>query len=178
MKNRQKIGMILGKMTGGEAVGHYYEDFTRRVDQAAEYLKLTRTQYEFAKYPERELLVSIPVEMDDGTVEIFKGYRVQHSSLLGPYKGGVRFSETVDHDSIRGLAGLMTLKCTLAGLPFGGAKGGVAVDPETLSRAELARLTRRYTAMILPVIGPDVDIPAPDVGTDQVVMGWIMEPTA
>lgn len=175
MKNRQKIGMILGKMTGGEAVGHYYEDFTRRVDQAAEYLKLTRTQYEFAKYPERELLVSIPVEMDDGTVEIFKGYRVQHSSLLGPYKGGVRFSETVDHDSIRGLAGLMTLKCTLAGLPFGGAKGGVAVDPETLSRAELARLTRRYTAMILPVIGPDVDIPAPDVGTDQVVMGWIMD---
>ena len=97
--------MILEKMTGGEAVGHYYEDFTRRVDQAADYLKLTRTQYEFAKYPERELLVSIPVEMDDGTVDIFKGYRVQHSSLLGPYKGGVRFSETVDHDSIRGLRG-------------------------------------------------------------------------
>lgn len=161
--------------TEGEAVGQYYEDFTRRVDQAAEYLKLTRTQYEFAKHPERELLVSIPVEMDDGTVEIFKGYRVQHSSLLGPYEGGIRFSPQVDHNSMRCLAGLMTLKCTLAGLPFGGAMGGVKVQKEKLSPAELARLTRRYTAMILPVIGPDVDILAPDAGTDEEVMGWIMD---
>lgn len=156
-------------------MGHDYEDFTRRIDQAASQLKLSRTQYEFAKYPERELLVSIPVEMDDGTVELFRGYRVQHSSLLGPYKGGIRFSPGVDHESMRCQAGLMTLKCTLAGLPFGGAKGGVEVDPKRLSRAEFARLTRRYTAMILPVIGPDVDILAPDAGTDEVVMGWIMD---
>ena len=152
-----------------------YEDFTRMIDRAAEILKLDRTQYEFAKYPEREMIVSIPVKMDDGTVNIFKGYRVQHSSLLGPYKGGVRFDPAVDHDSMRALAGLMTLKCTLAGLPFGGAKGGVAVDPESLSPDELVRLTRRFTAMILPVIGPDVDIPSPDIGTDAAVMGWIMD---
>ena len=105
-----------------------YENFTTMIDRAAAILGLQRTEYEFAKYPEREMIVSVPVEMDDGTVTVFQGYRVQHSSLLGPYKGGVRFHPTVDHDSMRGLAGLMTLKCTLAGLPFGGAKGGVMVD--------------------------------------------------
>ena len=152
-----------------------YENLTTMVDRAAAILKLDRTQYEFAKFPEREMIVSVPVEMDDGTVTVFQGYRVQHSSLLGPYKGGVRFHPTVDHDSMRGLAGLMTLKCTLAGLPFGGAKGGVSVDPARLSHGELVRLTRRYTAMILPIIGPDVDIPAPDVGTDETIMGWIMD---
>ncbi len=152
-----------------------YENFTTMIDRAAAILGLERTRYEFAKFPERELIVSVPVEMDDGTVTVFQGYRVQHSSLLGPYKGGVRFHPTVDHDSMRGLAGLMTLKCTLAGLPFGGAKGGVSVDTAKLSHGELVRLTRRYTAMILPVIGPDVDIPAPDVGTDHTIMGWIMD---
>lgn len=152
-----------------------YENFTTMIDRAAAILGLERSQYEFAKFPEREMIVSVPVEMDDGTVTVFQGYRVQHSSLLGPYKGGVRFHPTVDHDSMRGLAGLMTLKCTLAGLPFGGAKGGVMVDPSKLSHGELVRLTRRYTAMILPVIGPDVDIPAPDVGTDDAIMGWIMD---
>lgn len=152
-----------------------YENFTTMIDRAAAILGLERTEYEFAKYPEREMIVSVPVEMDDGTVTVFQGYRVQHSSLLGPYKGGVRFHPTVDHNSMRGLAGLMTLKCTLAGLPFGGAKGGVMVDPSKLSKGELVRLTRRYTAMILPVIGPDVDIPAPDVGTNDAIMGWIMD---
>ena len=152
-----------------------YENFTTMIDRAAQILGLERTRYEFAKYPEREMIVSVPVEMDDGTVTVFRGYRVQHSCLLGPYKGGVRFHPSVDHDSMRGLAGLMTLKCTLAGLPFGGAKGGVSVDPAQLSRGELTRLTRRYTAMILPVIGPEMDIPAPDVGTDDAIMGWIMD---
>ena len=152
-----------------------YENFTTMIDRAAAILGLERTEYEFAKYPEREMIVSVPVEMDDGTVTVFQGYRVQHSSLLGPYKGGVRFHPTVDHNSMRGLAGLMTLKCTLAGLPFGGAKGGVMLDPSKLSKGELVRLTRRYTAMILPVIGPDVDIPAPDVGTNDAIMGWIMD---
>lgn len=152
-----------------------YENFTTMIDRAAAILGLERTQYEFAKYPEREMIVSVPVEMDDGTVTVFRGYRVQHSCLLGPYKVGVRFHPSVDHNSMRGLAGLMTLKCTLAGLPFGGAKGGVSVDPGKLSRGELTRLTRRYTAMILPVIGPEMDIPATDVGTDDAIMGWIMD---
>jgi len=152
-----------------------YRDFTATIDRAAATLGLSRTQYEFAKYPERELRVSIPVEMDDGTVTIFEGYRVQHSSLLGPYEGGVCFHPGICQEDLRGLAGLTTLKCTLAGLPFGGAKGGVAVDRQKLSRSELTRLTRRYTAMILPIIGPDLDIPAPDVGTDHEIMGWIMD---
>ena len=152
-----------------------YRSFTETIDRAAAALGLSRTQYEFSKYPERELRVSIPVEMDDGTVTLFEGYRVQHSSLLGPYEGGVCFHPGICQEDLRGLAGLTTLKCTLAGLPFGGAKGGVAVDRTQLSRSELTRLTRRYTAMILPIIGPDLDIPAPDVGTDHEIMGWIMD---
>ncbi len=152
-----------------------YLSFTQTVDRAAELLGLERSAYEFVKYPERELIVSIPVEMDDGTVAIYKGYRVQHSSLLGPYKGGVRFHESVNHDEMKALAGVMTLKCALANLPFGGAKGGVTVDPSKLSKNELKRLTRRYTAMILPIIGPDEDIPAPDINTNEEIMGWIMD---
>lgn len=152
-----------------------YDSFSQTIDRAAELLGLERSAYEFVKYPERELVVSIPVEMDDGTVTIYKGYRVQHSSLLGPYKGGVRFHQTVNQDEMRALAGLMTLKCALANLPFGGAKGGVTVDPSTLSKNELKRLTRRYTAMILPIIGPDEDIPAPDINTNEEIMGWIMD---
>lgn len=152
-----------------------YVSFTQTVDQAAELLGYERSAYEFIKYPERELSVSIPVEMDDGTVNIFKGFRVQHSSLLGPYKGGVRYHQSVNYDEMKALAALMTFKCALANLPFGGAKGGVIVDPSTLSRNELKRLTRRYTAMILPIIGPDEDIPAPDVNTNEEIMGWIMD---
>ena len=132
-----------------------YVSFTQTVDQAAKLLGYERSAYEFIKYPERELSVSIPVEMDDGTVTIFEGFRVQHSSLLGPYKGGVRYHQSVNHDEMKALAALMTFKCALANLPFGGAKGGVIVDPSTLSKNELKRLTRRYTAMILPIIGPD-----------------------
>ena len=152
-----------------------YISFTQTIDRAAELLGLERSAYEFVKYPERELIVSIPVEMDDGTVTIYEGYRVQHSSLLGPYKGGVRFHQDVNHDEMKALAGLMTFKCALANLPFGGAKGGVTVDPATLSQNELKRLTRRYTAMILPIIGPDEDIPAPDINTNEEIMGWIMD---
>ena len=152
-----------------------YVSFTQTVDQAAKLLGYERSAYEFIKYPERELSVSIPVEMDDGTVTIFEGFRVQHSSLLGPYKGGVRYHQSVNHDEMKALAALMTFKCALANLPFGGAKGGVIVDPSTLSKNELKRLTRRYTAMILPVIGPDEDIPAPDVNTNEEIMGWIMD---
>ena len=152
-----------------------YISFTQMVDRAAEHLGMERSAYEFIKYPERQMIVSIPVEMDDGTVTIYEGYRVQHSSLLGPYKGGVRFHQTVNYDEMKALAALMTLKCALANLPFGGAKGGVTVDPSKLSKNELKRLTRRYTAMILPIIGPDEDIPAPDINTGEEIMGWIMD---
>ncbi len=152
-----------------------YRDFTDMIDLAAQKLGMKRSEYEFAKHPEREMIVSIPVEMDDGTVTLFEGYRVQHSCLLGPYKGGVRFHNELNHEELRAQAGLMTLKCALANLPFGGAFGGVRVDKTQLSHSELIRLTRRYTAMILPIIGPNEDIADPDVGTNDEIMGWIMD---
>lgn len=127
------------------------------------------------KYPERELKVAVPVEMDDGTVRIFEGYRVQHSTSRGPAKGGIRYHECVDLDEVKALAGWMTFKCAVVNIPYGGGKGGVVVNPAKLSAGELRRLTRRFTAMIAPIIGPEQDIPAPDVGTNPEVMGWIMD---
>lgn len=127
------------------------------------------------RLPQRTLVVSCPVRMDDGTVKVFGGYRVQHNQTLGPYKGGIRYHPDVDMGEVAALAMNMTWKCGLAELPFGGAKGGVAVDPRTLSQGELERLTRRYTAEILPIIGPTKDIPAPDLGTNPQVMSWIMD---
>jgi len=152
-----------------------YTHYTQMVEDAARQLGLQRTEYEFTQFPERELTVSIPVERDDGTVTIFRGSRVQHSSLFGPYTGGLRLHPSVDHEQIKGLAGLMTLKCALTGLPFGGACGGVTVDKSALSGPELRRLVRRYTAMVLPVIGTGVDIHSHDVGTDPEIMGWMMD---
>jgi glutamate dehydrogenase (NAD(P)+) len=125
--------------------------------------------------PERSLIVGIPVRMDDGSVRVYQGYRVQHDSSRGPTKGGIRYHPDVSLGEVAALAMLMTWKCALAGLPYGGAKGGVRVDPQRLSRGELERLTRRYAANILPLIGPDKDVPAPDVGTDAQVMAWIMD---
>lgn len=125
--------------------------------------------------PEREMSVSIPVVLDDGSISVFTGYRVQHSSARGPYKGGIRFHPIVDLDEVRALAMLMTLKTAVAGLPFGGAKGGVVVNPNELSPAELERLTRRYTTMIFPILGAKRDIPAPDVNTNPRIMGWLMD---
>lgn len=125
--------------------------------------------------PQRTLVVSCPVRMDDGTIKVFSGYRVQHNQTLGPYKGGIRYHPEVDMGEVAALAMTMTWKCGLAELPFGGAKGGIAVDPGKLSQTELERLTRRYTAEILPIIGPNKDIPAPDLGTNPQVMAWIMD---
>ena len=125
--------------------------------------------------PQRTLVVSCPVKMDDGTTKVFGGYRVQHNQTLGPYKGGIRYHPDVDMGEVAALAMNMTWKCGLAELPFGGAKGGVSVDPRKLSQGELERLTRRYTAEILPIIGPTRDIPAPDLGTNPQVMAWIMD---
>ncbi len=144
-------------------------------DQAAEAMGLDPNLRERLKLPQRSLVVSLPVRMDDGRVEVFTGYRVQHDSSRGPSKGGVRYHPDVNLGEVAALAMWMTWKCALAGLPYGGAKGGVAVAPKQLSSAELQRLTRRYAAEIFPLIGPDKDIPAPDVGTDAQIMAWMMD---
>ncbi|WP_447978705.1 Glu/Leu/Phe/Val family dehydrogenase [Candidatus Nitrospira bockiana] len=144
-------------------------------DQAAEMMGLDPNLRERLKMPDRSLIVSVPVRMDDGTVKVFTGYRVQHDSARGPSKGGIRYHPGVNLGEVAALAMWMTWKCALAGLPYGGAKGGVRVAPERLSRGELQRLTRRYAAEILQMIGPDRDVPAPDVGTDAQVMAWIMD---
>ncbi len=152
-----------------------YEEMLHVLDFAAEKLGYTINDYNALRYPERELKVSIPVELDDGSLKVFTGYRIQHSSSRGPCKGGSRYHQDVNLDEVKALAALMTLKCACVNIPYGGAKGAVQVNPAELSKAELKRLTRRYTAAILPIIGPERDIPAPDVGTDAQIMGWIMD---
>ncbi len=144
-------------------------------DQAAQQMNLDPNLRQRLKMPERSLIVSIPVRMDDGKVKVFSGYRVQHDSARGPSKGGLRYHPNVNLGEVAALAMWMTWKCALSGLPYGGAKGGVQVAPEELSRAELQRLTRRYASAIFPMIGPDKDVPAPDVGTNAQVMAWIMD---
>ena len=144
-------------------------------DQAAEAMELDQNLRERLKLPQRSLIVSLPVKMDDGRVEVYTGYRVQHDSSRGPTKGGIRYHPDVNLGEVAALAMWMTWKCALADLPYGGAKGGVAIAPKRFSRPELQRLTRRYAAEIFPLIGPDKDVPAPDVGTDAQVMAWIMD---
>lgn len=152
-----------------------YNQMLEVLEKAAGMLDLDQNDVIRLKYPERELKVSIPVEMDDGTVKVFEGYRVQHSSSRGPCKGGIRYHQDVDIDEVKALSAWMSFKCAVVNIPYGGAKGAIKVDPRELSKNELRRLTRRYIAMILPIIGPDCDIPAPDVGTNAEVMGWIMD---
>lgn len=152
-----------------------YENMLNVLEKAAGMLGLPESDYEALKYPERELKVAVPVRMDDGTVRVFEGYRVQHSSSRGPCKGGIRFHQQVDIDEVKALAAWMSLKCAVANIPYGGAKGAVKVDPRSVSHRELERITRRYTAAILPLIGPEKDIPAPDVGSTPEMMGWIMD---
>lgn len=152
-----------------------YENMLEVLDRAAGMLGLKESDYIALRYPERELKVSIPVEMDNGSIHVFEGYRVQHSTSRGPAKGGIRYHQDVDVDEVKALAAWMSLKCAVVNIPYGGAKGAVKVDPKELSKEELKRLTRRYTAMILPLIGPERDIPAPDVNTNAEIMGWIMD---
>jgi len=152
-----------------------YQEFIDTIDEAGRNLGLPKDDYKILEKPDRELKVSIPIEKDDGSVEVFDGYRVQHSNSRGPYKGGVRYHTDVDIDEIRALAGWMTLKCSLVDIPYGGAKGGIKCDPRDLSQTELKKITRRYTTMIEPVIGIDKDIPAPDVNTNAQIMGWIYD---
>ncbi|MBM4138471.1 MAG: Glu/Leu/Phe/Val dehydrogenase [Nitrospira sp.] len=154
---------------------HTFRLAVAQFDQAAEFMKLDPNLRERLKLPQRSMMVSLPVLMDNGRVEVFTGYRVQHDSARGPCKGGIRYHHDVSLGEVAALAMWMTWKCALAGLPYGGAKGGIQVAPKKLSHAELQRLTRRYAAEIYPLIGPDKDVPAPDVGTDAQVMSWIMD---
>jgi len=152
-----------------------WEMALRQFHAAADHLSLKRGIREYLATPHRELVVHFPVEMDDGSVRLFTGYRVHHSSVLGPTKGGIRYSPEVRLSEVRALAMWMTWKSALMHLPYGGAKGGVACDPRHLSREELQRLTRRYASEISILMGPQSDIPAPDVGTNAQVMAWIMD---
>ena len=154
---------------------HPLEMALRQLDIAAKKLKLDPDLHEKLKYPQRVLQVAIPIRMDDGHLRVFIGYRVQHSMERGPCKGGVRYHPQVDIDEVTALAMWMTWKTAIVNIPYGGAKGGVVCDPSRLSLFELERLTRRYTSEIGIIIGPDKDIPAPDVNTNPEVMGWIMD---
>ena len=152
-----------------------WEMALRQFAQVARRLALKRGIDDFLRTPQRELTVRFPVNMDDGTVRVFTGYRVHHSVILGPTKGGIRYHQDVTLNEVRALSMWMTWKCALVNLPYGGAKGGVIVDPRTLSQGELERLTRRYASEITPFVNPHGDIPAPDVGTNAQVMAWIMD---
>ena len=152
-----------------------YDMAVAQFDEAADRLGLSQAMRAILRKPKRELIVNFPVRMDDGDVEMFTGYRVQHNINRGPAKGGIRFSPEVSLDEVRALAMWMTWKCAVVGIPFGGAKGGVICDPHKLSRAELERLSRRYATEISILIGPDSDIPAPDMNTNPQIMGWIMD---
>lgn len=152
-----------------------YDNVLSVVNNAASILGYEKSDYEAILHPERELKVSIPVRMDDGTVRVFEGFRVQHSTSRGPAKGGIRYHQDVNIDEVKALAAWMTFKCAVVNIPYGGGKGGIICDPSKLSENELRSLTRRFTAMIAPIIGPEQDIPAPDVGTNANVMGWIMD---
>src|ERR1700756_3375049 len=147
----------------------------RQFDTAAEKCGLEPGLREVLRRPRRALSLSLPVKMDDGTIQVFEGYRVQHSSARGPCKGGIRYHPGVTFDEVKALASWMTWKCATVNIPFGGAKGGIVCDPHRLSHNELERLTRRYAYEIMPIIGPDKDIPAPDVYTDSQTMAWIMD---
>jgi len=144
-------------------------------EKAAKKLGLERVVYKYLKYPDKEVTMYIPVGMDNGTLEVFTGYRVLHSTVRGPGKGGIRFAPDVSIDEVRALAAWMTWKCAVVDIPFGGAKGGVICDPRKMSRGELERLTRRYTAELSSWLGPERDVPAPDVGTNEQTMAWVMD---
>lgn len=152
-----------------------FEMAIKQLEIAAQRLKLDPGVLEILKHPRRVIEVSVPVKMDDGTVRVFKGYRVQYNAARGPFKGGIRYHPDVDLDEVKALAAWMTWKCGVLDLPYGGAKGGVACDPKKMTRAEKERVTRRYISMIVDDIGPYKDIPAPDVYTDAQTMAWIMD---
>jgi glutamate dehydrogenase (NAD(P)+) len=152
-----------------------WEAQAARFDFAAQKLNLDEGLWKVLRYPTREIIVHIPVSMDDGRIEVFTGFRVQHSMARGPGKGGIRYAPDVTLDEVRALASWMTWKCAVVNIPFGGAKGGVICDPKKMSLGELERMTRRYTSDIIEFIGPEKDVPAPDMNTNEQVMAWIMD---
>lgn len=157
--------------------GNYnpYENMLLVLDEAGKILGYDKNDYIQMRYPEREFIVSVPLTMDNGKTEVFEGYRVQHNNARGPYKGGLRFHPDADLDEVKALAAWMTIKCAVANIPYGGAKGGIKVDPKKLSKNELMRMTKRYVEKIAPILGPQTDIPAPDVNTNGEVMAWIVD---
>ena len=152
-----------------------FENVQTVMDEAAAVGHIDTRMFDILKNPQREVKVYLPVEMDDGTVKVFEGWRVQHSNVCGPYKGGIRFHQNVCLNEVKALSTWMTLKCAVVNSPYGGAKGGIRVDPSKLSKRELCRLTRRYTYAIAQIIGADTDIPAPDVNTNAQTMAWILD---
>src|SRR5215216_473361 len=152
-----------------------FEIAKQQFNRAADYLDLDASMRHVLENAKRQLIVSIPVKMDGGDVQVFEGYRVQHNIARGPAKGGIRYHPNVTLDEVKALASWMTWKCATVGIPYGGGKGGIICDAKSMSRNELERLTRRYAFEIAPIIGPDRDIPAPDVYTDEQTMAWIMD---
>lgn len=152
-----------------------FDSMMERFKFAAEILKLDEGMFSYLASPVKQVIVSVPIVMDDGSIRVFEGFRVIHDNVLGPSKGGIRFAPDVHLDEVKALAAWMTWKCAVVNVPFGGAKGGIRCNPKELSKGELERLTRRYTANLLEVFGPDRDIPAPDMNTDEQVMAWIMD---
>jgi glutamate dehydrogenase (NAD(P)+) len=152
-----------------------FESMMSRFDHAAQLLQLDPDLYKVLRVPNREITTYIPVFMDDGHIEVFTGFRVQHNFARGPAKGGIRYAPDVTLDEVRALAAWMTWKCAVVNIPFGGAKGGIICDPSQMSRGELERLTRRYTAELIDFIGPERDVPAPDMNTNEQTMAWIMD---
>ncbi|MFQ5450157.1 MAG: Glu/Leu/Phe/Val dehydrogenase [Nitrospinaceae bacterium] len=166
---------VIEKRVNPEYISPIYEMAMKQFYHAAELLHLSQDIMEWMISPDRCMLVSLPVRMDDGSMQVFYGYRVQHNTALGPGKGGIRYHPNVNLGEVTALATWMTWKGGLMNIPLGGAKGGVRCDPKILSQRELENLTRRYTASIFPIIGPEKDVPAPDVGTNQQTMAWIMD---
>jgi len=152
-----------------------FEAMMSRFDYAAEKLNLERGLYKILRHPEKQIIVSVPVPRDNGEIDVYTGYRVLYNTSRGPAKGGIRFDMNVSLDEVKALAAWMTWKCAVVNIPFGGAKGGVICDPTTMSIGEVERLTRRYTSAIIETLGPDSDVPAPDVNTNERVMAWIMD---
>ncbi|SQB34589.1 Glu/Leu/Phe/Val family dehydrogenase [Clostridium cochlearium] len=152
-----------------------FKNVQKIIKKTCEDLNLSESVYELIKEPARVLEVNIPVKMDDGSIKVFKGYRSQHNNSIGATKGGVRFHQNVNLDEVKALSIWMTFKCAIANLPFGGGKGGIIVDPKTLSKGELERLSRGYVDKLYEIIGEDIDIPAPDVNTNGEIIAWMAD---
>lgn len=169
------MGQVQGQIKSKDVPLSIFDNVLAQIDAAASLLKIDPALVEIMKQPRRSVIVNLPIQMDNGTFRVFTGYRVQHSIVRGPAKGGIRFHPKVSLDEVQALASWMTWKCAVVNIPFGGAKGGITCDPKKMSKGELERLTRRYTADLLDIFGPDSDVPAPDVNTNEQTMAWIMD---